>query len=102
MATYDTQNNVVSTSDTIQIDDEVVSSSSPQEDTKCSLNGKKAKRKTQGVCPNSLILPPCNVCGYSASGVHFGVIACEACKVSKPHVNFHCPVRICVIIYSFY
>lgn len=28
-------------------------------------------------------LPPCRVCGSSASGYHFGVISCEACKVVR-------------------
>ena len=28
------------------------------------------------------MLPPCRVCGGSASGFHFGVITCEACKVN--------------------
>lgn len=29
----------------------------------------------------TLLLPPCKVCGGKASGFHFGVITCEACKV---------------------
>ena len=27
------------------------------------------------------ILPPCRICGTKATGYHFGVITCEACKV---------------------
>ena len=28
-------------------------------------------------------LPPCLVCGDSSSGIHFGAITCEACKVRQ-------------------
>ena len=27
------------------------------------------------------LLPPCRVCGEKASGLHYGVNTCEACKV---------------------
>ena len=27
------------------------------------------------------MLPPCRVCGEKASGFHYGVNTCEACKV---------------------
>lgn len=27
-------------------------------------------------------LPPCRVCGEKASGLHYGVYTCEACKVN--------------------
>ena len=26
-------------------------------------------------------LPPCDICGHKASGLHYGVNSCEACKV---------------------
>lgn len=29
----------------------------------------------------TLWLPPCRVCGDKASGFHYGVNTCEACKV---------------------
>ena len=28
-----------------------------------------------------LTLPPCRVCGGTATGIHYGVNTCEACKV---------------------
>ena len=31
---------------------------------------------------NDPVLPPCKVCGAKASGIHFGAVTCEACKVS--------------------
>ena len=27
------------------------------------------------------LLPPCRICGEKASGLHYGVNTCEACKV---------------------
>ena len=29
------------------------------------------------------LLPPCRICGEKASGLHYGVNTCEACKVGK-------------------
>ncbi len=36
--------------------------------------------------PAQSFLPPCKICGGKASGIHFGAITCEACKVkiAKP------------------
>ena len=31
--------------------------------------------------PPTPLLPPCRVCGEKASGFHYGVNTCEACKV---------------------
>lgn len=31
------------------------------------------------------MLPPCKVCGNAASGIHYGVITCEPCKVRHTH-----------------
>lgn len=31
--------------------------------------------------PRPPLLPPCRVCGGKASGFHYGVNTCEACKV---------------------
>ena len=39
---------------------------------------RKGKRKPPR---NPIKLRPCEVCGAKASGIHFGAITCEACKV---------------------
>ena len=43
-------------------------------------------------------LPPCRVCGSTASGFHFGVITCEACKVNNFLRNGLAIIMVC---YSF-
>ena len=39
---------------------------------------------TGGRGPMGIRLKPCEVCGDKSTGYHFGVISCEACKVSVP------------------
>ena len=39
------------------------------------------KKVGNGTPYTSVPLPPCKVCGGNATGYHFGVITCEACKV---------------------
>lgn len=41
------------------------------------------KRAHGGSPYTSVPLPPCKVCSGIATGYHFGVITCEACKVIK-------------------
>lgn len=44
--------------------------------------GTGAKRTTASTQYTTVPLPPCKVCGGVATGFHFGVITCEACKVN--------------------
>lgn len=43
----------------------------------------RRNRKREKYVPSSepLELPFCRICGKRASGIHFGVYSCEACKV---------------------
>ncbi len=46
-----------------------------------SSSHKRKQIKKAFLYPAEGILPPCKVCGDKASGIHFGTISCEACKV---------------------
>lgn len=46
---------------------------------------KRLGQKREKYLPESLplLLPPCKICGKKASGIHYGVNTCEACKVMQ-------------------
>ncbi|XP_022308590.2 nuclear receptor ROR-beta-like [Crassostrea virginica] len=46
------------------------------------LKVKKQRRKRDKYLPNTapLELPPCKICRKAASGIHYGINSCEACK----------------------
>lgn len=67
-------------------------------------------KKREKYIPNSepLALPFCRICGKRASGIHFGVYSCEACKVShKKNPTLHyislgrCICRLIFVICLF-
>lgn len=46
---------------------------------------KKTRKENDSPTNSSAVLPmlpPCRICGEKASGFHYGVNTCEACKVS--------------------
>ena len=53
------------------------------------LKVKKLRRKRDKYLPNTapLELPPCKICGKAASGIHYGINSCEACKVRPPSTS---------------
>lgn len=45
------------------------------------INRRNRKREKYVPSSEPLELPFCRICGKRASGIHFGVYSCEACKV---------------------
>ncbi|GFN98744.1 nuclear receptor ror-gamma [Plakobranchus ocellatus] len=64
------------------------SSSAKPESKESPLRSKKsAGEKRERKAPvYSSPLPPCKICGGKASGLHYGVNTCEACKLTKPSI----------------
>lgn len=52
---------------------------------------KQKRKKRDKYIPDAvpLELPPCRICGKKASGNHYGVNSCEACKVCERLSYFH-------------
>jgi hypothetical protein len=53
---------------------------SPSQGSVSGLKTRSLSTKAGAALPP--MLPPCRVCGERASGFHYGVNTCEACKVS--------------------
>ena len=47
----------------------------------CQASPDSALQPTPSSSSSTPLLPPCRVCGEKASGFHYGVNTCEACKV---------------------
>ena len=50
------------------------------EETTVTTNGSGKKPKRTEHASKALKFPPCSVCGGNASGLHYGINSCEACK----------------------
>lgn len=69
-----------------ELDDMVDLESPPSRKRK---NSSKRAGKGGGSSPYTTVpLPPCKVCGGVATGYHFGVITCEACKVYTMYIIY--------------
>ena len=53
---------------------------STDEETPLATNGSCKKTKGNEYTSKALKFPPCLICGGNASGLHYGVNSCEACK----------------------
>ncbi|KAK3102818.1 hypothetical protein FSP39_014110 [Pinctada imbricata] len=63
------------------MDDTQTTSRTKRRSKNCDKTGRQ-KKSNYPYIPKGpvLVLPPCKVCGGKASGIHYGVNSCEACK----------------------
>lgn len=60
------------------------------------IRKKREKKKAAGSPYTTVPLPPCKICSGSATGFHFGVITCEACKAFFRRALIHKQEYKCV------
>ena len=60
-----------------------VSDMTMAEEVASTTKGKRKKKPYVVPKGRALELPPCRVCEGKASGIHYGVNSCEACKVGS-------------------
>lgn len=68
-------------------DDTLSYGSSPVNSNHISTNYSR-QNSTSSSSKTSHCLPPCRICGEKASGFHYGVNTCEACKVYIPCILY--------------
>ena len=69
-------------------------------------NNKKPSIERESNLSSESILPPCRICAEKASGLHYGVNTCQACKVSpklkKKFVAYNNPIAVFTIVHKYF